>query len=570
MAGVEEAPLRYRVYLPAEALGLLGISSRICFYTDKDLDEAADTAEIVVLHRVRATNEILKLIAKLRAKKIPVLYDVDDLIFDLESARKIPWLETRPAKEVREFLEDVTRYRTAIEACDGLITSTDTLCKEARRVIGIPTRHFPNGIGVRLDQLSQAALDRIPFSTKPRLCYLSGTSTHQRDYETIEPALSATLETFSNVELCLVGNVEPSASVLRFAGRIQRLDFQPWQYLPHLTRQMSINLAPLMLNNIFNESKSAIKWMEAALVGVPTIASSTAPNREMIEHGRNGFLAKSIDEWNDCLSRLIQDREMRERVGKQARNDAIDKLNARRQAERYVDLIEWAIGLNNYKLLSTGTVAVVPDNLLKPHPLEPYDLTLAAGITGAQAISSDLDHTTPLSFSLNLGRSKRIRIDLLFATHNGPGAAIELHLHRDSSGQLIGHAKAEASQIVEGAWAAFDFESTHAMGRCELRVLLAESDPNKTSRVALWTSLTGTHIDGGKRRIGTPCIRLWVDEQAQVESTPVISNEPVGATDRLRARLQFARYVYESEGLRKLITRSIDFLARNKTRWMKA
>ena len=112
VAGVEEAPLRYRVYHPAGALGLLNITSQICFYTDQNLERAADGAGLVVLHRVKATAQILDFITSTRRKGIPILSDVDDLIFDVESARAIPWLNGRSPNEVDEFLEDVGRYRT--------------------------------------------------------------------------------------------------------------------------------------------------------------------------------------------------------------------------------------------------------------------------------------------------------------------------------------------------------------------------------------------------------------------------------------------------------------------------
>jgi glycosyltransferase involved in cell wall biosynthesis len=568
IAGVEEAPLRYRVYLPSEALSLVGITSRICYYTDKDLNRAVERTQLVVLHRVRATNQILKLIGQLRDQKIPVIYDIDDLIFDLEAARNIPWLKTRTPREVRAFLTDVTSYRTTIEACDGLITSTEALCKEAQRITRMPARNFPNGVGLKLDHFSQLALKEIPFSTKPRMCYLSGTSTHQQDYDSIETALVATLDEYPDVELYLVGNIEPSSRLLSFGNRIQRLGIQPWQHLPHLVRRMSINLAPLTLDNAFNESKSAIKWLEAALVEVPTIASPTGPIREMIEQGHTGFLAATTSDWRQALAQLIRDSKLGERVGKNARVAANERLNARKQGERYAEIVEWALQLDKRER-TTGPVTVVPDNLLKPHPLEPYDLTLVANISAAQGISSDLHNQKPLRFSLGLGSARRVRIDLLFATHNGPGSDVEVCL-QNSPSQMIGKVTVGRTQIAEGAWAAFEFEFTDQPGECEVTVKLAESAPNSNSRVALLTNLNGTHLYGDKRRIGTPCLRLWVDERLPAKSTPPLVNQRVGATERLRARFHFARYVYEVEGLGHVINRTVDYLWRKKTRWLRA
>ena len=57
-----------------------------------------------------------------------------------------------------------------------------------------------------------------------------------------------------------------------------------------LLRDLDVNLAPLAPDSRFNEAKSAIKWLEAALVETPTIASPSGPFREAIEDGRTGSM----------------------------------------------------------------------------------------------------------------------------------------------------------------------------------------------------------------------------------------------------------------------------------------
>ena len=47
----------------------------------------------------------------------------------------------------------------------------------------------------------------------------------------------------------------------------------PWRKLPEIQVQFDINLAPLEIDNPFGQSKSEIKYVEAALLRVPTIAS---------------------------------------------------------------------------------------------------------------------------------------------------------------------------------------------------------------------------------------------------------------------------------------------------------
>ena len=63
-----------------------------------------------------------------------------------------------------------------------------------------------------------------------------------------------------------------------------------------LIAEVDINLAPLE-QSIFNEAKSENKWVEAALVKVPTVASNVGAFQRMIVSGETGILCDTEDEW---------------------------------------------------------------------------------------------------------------------------------------------------------------------------------------------------------------------------------------------------------------------------------
>jgi hypothetical protein len=117
----------------------------------------------------------------------------------------------------------------------------------------------------------------------------------------------------------------------------------PWYELPRLLRDVDVNLAPLVPGSVFNESKSAIKWLEAALVGTPTIAMPTQPFAEVIQHGRTGLLATTQDEWAEGLHRLLDDDLERTRIGNQAGRHALLTLSPHRQAAVYQSILRDAV-----------------------------------------------------------------------------------------------------------------------------------------------------------------------------------------------------------------------------------
>lgn len=69
----------------------------------------------------------------------------------------------------------------------------------------------------------------------------------------------------------------------------------------------------------WSKGKCGFKAIEFMACGVPVVASAVGVNREIIEDGVNGFLASSVDEWVEKLTRLIDDAPLRARFAKAGR-----------------------------------------------------------------------------------------------------------------------------------------------------------------------------------------------------------------------------------------------------------
>ena len=125
-----------------------------------------------------------------------------------------------------------------------------------------------------------------------------------------------------------------------FSSRIEWRQFVPIDQLPNEYARFDINIAPLEVGNRFCEAKSELKFFEAALVGVPTIASPTCTYGAAIRHGESGFLASGRSDWHRYLSILITDPDLRRKIADTAYSDILWKYGHGRRAVFVARLVD--------------------------------------------------------------------------------------------------------------------------------------------------------------------------------------------------------------------------------------
>ncbi|MBR5950453.1 MAG: glycosyltransferase [Actinomycetaceae bacterium] len=342
VTGIQGAPGRYRGYFPVEALGTVGVSAQLRYYRDPALPELAAQADAVVFYRVPATRQILDLIEEIRRTDTPIVGDVDDLIFDPEIEPLLDNLDRLSKAERDLWRRGIYRYRTTLEHCDYFIGSTQTISEQATRLLGVPAHTWNNGVGAKIAQASERALKKEREAGPLRIGYFSGTDTHDADWATIEDAVIRILDERPDVELWLGGLIEPTEKLGAYTQRIRRLPFVSWHELPVSLHNLDVCLAPLTADSIFNEAKSAIKWLESALALTPTVAYPSQPFAEAIEHGVTGMLASTTDEWYEAISTLLDNEPLRRAMARDAKASVLMELSPARQGTRYLHILEQA------------------------------------------------------------------------------------------------------------------------------------------------------------------------------------------------------------------------------------
>lgn len=311
---------RYRCVHLQEQLDYLGIRNVLYHLEDERshpaLEGDAASTDLLILHRVAWSPRVKRLLRTCRRRGTPVVYETDDLVFAPELYHAIGMLDTLPGDEARRFRENLTRQARTFAQADCVLTTTEALAAQARQR-GKPAFVHRNAASEEMIRASQAAYThrQRPRNDEVILAYFSGSASHDRDFATITPVLHELLERYPHARLHAVGPLWLAPELEQRTHQVQRHEFVPWQKLPGRIAQVDINLAPLELENPFCQTKSEIKWMEAGLVGVPTVASATDAFRFAIRDGHDGFLATDPASWQRILSRLIEEPALRRAVG---------------------------------------------------------------------------------------------------------------------------------------------------------------------------------------------------------------------------------------------------------------
>lgn len=321
LSGVRGDTQRYRSFHTYEQLMYAGVPCELAHITHPRVNAKLDRAELVILHRVAFDLYTEQMVNKILDRGGLVIGDFDDLVFDPAA---FTWIDSPDFKhQLRADLyrEDMHRYRATLEACQAVITSTEFLAKQAR-TLGKPAWVHRNAFSLEMLTISEAAYkQRTDHHPKVIIGYASGTPTHDKDFEVAKSTIRRILERYPHTELWLIGPLNPGEDWGKLTGRINRRKRVAWRKLPEIQAQFDINLAPLVMDNPFGQSKSEIKYMEAALVRVPTVASPTGAFAHAIRSGDNGFLAENTDEWFENISRLIEDPNHRKTMADHAFED---------------------------------------------------------------------------------------------------------------------------------------------------------------------------------------------------------------------------------------------------------
>jgi len=259
-----------------------------------------------------------------------LVYELDDDLWNVAPSNAVAydWFMNGYDARTREYHNVQENLASNIALADRVTVTTPALAELVGK-FNDDVRIIPNYIPRWVLGWDRPKRDRLTVGWM-------GSATHAMDWDQAAPHVRRFLERNPEIGFHLIGGSYGAWFKLPEA----QMRVTPWiNGVENVWRAIDFDVALAPLRpHVFNRSKSNLKALEAAALGIPIIASDCGPYPDFVEHGKTGFLVKRDHEWGKFLRELTHDTAMREEMG----------VNAREKASQWVledHINEWASAL---------------------------------------------------------------------------------------------------------------------------------------------------------------------------------------------------------------------------------
>ncbi|MCY4727835.1 glycosyltransferase [Nocardioides sp. STR2] len=312
----DTSTFRYRVSNTVDALNHApGSTLRAGWFCDDELralTRLVPQLDAIVVARYPYNAALRELIQKAEAHDVPLLFDCDDLVFDVGFAELVMSSLGKDPEVNAEWdvwFAYMGRLNAALAACRGALTTNSLLAKRLAAYVEDGAAVVPNVLNRTQQAYSRDLLDAKVASGfrcegPVTIGYFSGTPSHVRDFAVASTALARLLDEDDDVSIRIVGYLDDLGALEPHRERVEFQSFMHYVALQRSIAEVEVNIAPLS-HTAFNICKSDLKFFEAAAVGTWTVASHTPSLDDAIDDGVTGRLAKA-HEWDGALREAVE------------------------------------------------------------------------------------------------------------------------------------------------------------------------------------------------------------------------------------------------------------------------
>lgn len=259
----------------------------------------------------------------IKRSKAKYIFDFDDSI----------WLmDTSEGNKKFEWLKDPEKTARNIRHADLVLAGNAYLADYAR--------HYNPHVKIIPTTIDTDFHMPLPSEKKDIIIGWSGSHTTIKHFEFALPYLRIIKDKYPRVKFRVIGDEAYINEELGIQGIAWSASTEV-----EMLNTFSIGIMPLP-NDEWAKGKCGLKGLACMACEIPVVMSPVGVNTEIINHGQNGFLASTTDEWVKYLSQLIEDESLRFRIGKAARQTVIEKYSVLSQRENYLDAFKEVLSDN--------------------------------------------------------------------------------------------------------------------------------------------------------------------------------------------------------------------------------
>jgi glycosyltransferase involved in cell wall biosynthesis len=305
----DSSTFRYRVYNMCQALeGSKSWEGHFFFENEvQELLSFFSKINVIVLCRTRWSFTLDHFIEQAKCNKIPLLFDIDDLIFNPD---KIPLVMNTLNVSFRDdqishWFAHSSRLLQLGKKCNGTIGTNAYISERLSQAFNTPNFTVNNFLNREQIEASALLFKNKPKKSKFTMGYFSGSPSHANDFAKIAPEIANMLSEFPDMHLEVAGFMDFPVFLKPFVKKqIFHTPFVDFVTLQTKIASVDVNLVPLVENE-FTNCKSELKFFEAAIVGTPTLATPTHVYQQNIQHGKTGYLCEEGD-WHPTVKSIYE------------------------------------------------------------------------------------------------------------------------------------------------------------------------------------------------------------------------------------------------------------------------
>jgi len=151
--------------------------------------------------------------------------------------------------------------------------------------------------------------------------------------EALEPILIKLQQKYK-IAIVVIANKQPSFIDIN-------IEFFNWSEADEVVdlSRIDIGIMPLPLDE-WTKGKCGFKAIQYMALQKPAVASAVGVNNVIIDHGKNGFLCSTPEEWEQHLSYLIEHIDQIQKFGILAREKIVNDFSLRKAGELWCEVLQ--------------------------------------------------------------------------------------------------------------------------------------------------------------------------------------------------------------------------------------